>query len=211
MQQNQFEIPKLCRAGKRVNHCYFRTVISTGCIPFSSDHSCVQLHLRPPWKHRDRFTAVTPFAKAVVPPSLVKSPRIHHGRAVSILQLARSLYLVDLDGTTGYFSLRNVEKGGKYSKWVGELVWDRSMSPCQGYDARLDRKRSDERRNRVEVFWLLARLEIPLLLLLLLVEAIELSGSSRDSTDRGIQYKCQMLIIPWETLSFEPTVKRNIM
>ena len=46
------------RSRKRVNHYYFRVVISRAGIPLLADHSCVQLHLRPPWKHRDRFTAV---------------------------------------------------------------------------------------------------------------------------------------------------------
>lgn len=104
----------------------------------------------------------------------------------------------------GILFLEKRRKGWKIYERVGELVWDRSMSPCQGYDARLDRKRSDERRNRVEVFWLLARLEI--LLLLLLLEAIESEGFYRSRyTEMSDAYNSLRNSI------FELTVKRNIM
>lgn len=145
----------------------------------------------------------TPFASSCTKPSCVKSPWIHHGRAVSILRkwpVPLGISLISL--MEYFFSLRNVEKGWKIYERVGELVRDRSMSPCQGYDARFARIVNEEvtkGRNRVEVFsslWLLASLEIP--------PPPSSSSSSfftrSNWTIRGIlpivaYDKCQMLII----------------
>lgn len=128
---------KQCRGRKRVNHCHFRGVISTAGIPFLANHTCVQLHLRPPRKHRDRFTAVISLCRCS--DSLLLSrrffPESHDDRKFSTRELQRfrrdrrSLLVEE----TGRSLPESKARGWKICNEWENSFRDRSMSSCQGY------------------------------------------------------------------------------
>lgn len=144
----------------------------------------------------------TPFASSCTKPSCVKSPRIHHGRAVSILRKwpVPRISLISL--MEYFFSLRNVEKRVENIRASGRTrsrQIDVSVSRIRR-SLRIVNEEVTKGRNRVEVFsslWLLASLEIP-------PPPPSSSSSSfftrSNWTIRGIlpivaYDKCQMLII----------------
>lgn len=119
-QQNRSKFEETVPRGrKRVNHCHFRGVISTAGIPFLVDHTCVQLHLRPPRKHRDRFTAVISLCRCSdsLPVSRRFFPESHGDRTFSTRQLERFLRNLTRSsrGRNRKVSAGEQSKGGKYA------------------------------------------------------------------------------------------------
>lgn len=112
-------------------------------------------------------------------------------------------YLVDLDGTE-YFSLRNVEKGGKYtSEWENSFETDRCLRVKDTTLAWIvNEMTKDGIESRCSDFWRGSRF------LLFFFYSKQLNYP-RDSVDRGIQMSDAYNSL--RNSIFELTVKRNIM
>lgn len=192
---------KQCRGRKRVNHCHFRGVISTAGIPFLADHTCVQLHLRPPRKHRDRFTAVISLCRCShsLPVGRRFFPESHGDRSFSTRELER--FRRNRRGLLAEETERSLPESKarvENTQRVGELVSRRidvfvSRIRSFGWRERATKRAAEPRCSN---FSRGSTLFFFVLLEKLATAAIRLSGSSStDSAAVNVASKCQAPIV----------------
>lgn len=175
-------------------------MISTAGIPFLADHTCVQLHLRPPRKHRDRFTAVISLCRCSdsLPVSRRFFPESHGDRTFFTRQLERfrrnrRSLLVEETGRSLPDSKARVENMQRVGELVSRQI-DVFVSRIRSFGwRRRATKRAAEPRcsnfQRGSTLFFLVFFEK------LATAAIRLSGSSTDSAAVNVASKCQAPIV----------------